>query len=178
MAPRVRTKMAISTGVDRDRVVLAQTVWLLTSKWSRTGSRTADRRPPLRRWVSTWVKWMRILADRTNLGSGGVVSITCVIDNRTSRLLEHPSVATTGFSDDDRGIVPEVAEMVENTMNDLASEGENDTYRMVQRLRRKVSKLMDSKYKREPVILPTIIATSGEVLVADEDDVKATRPSQ
>ena len=49
---------------------------------------------------------------------------------------------------------------------------------MVQRLRRKVSKLMDSKYKREPVILPTIIATSGEVLVADEDDVKATRPSQ
>src|SRR5690625_336175 len=118
------------------------------------------------------------LADRTNLGSGGVVSITCVIDNRTSRLLEHPSVATTGFSDDDRGIVPEVAEMVENTMNDLASEGENDTYRMVQRLRRKVSKLMDSKYKREPVILPTIIATSGEVLVADEDDVKATRPSQ
>ncbi len=35
-------------------------------------------------------------------------------------------------------------------------EGENDTYRMVQKLRRKVSKLMDSKYKREPVILPTI----------------------
>lgn len=176
---RANKELAISTGVDRDRVVLAQNgvvVDLQNGRAQVVGQLTVGH---------LYVDGVNMgevdadtLADRTNLGSGGVVSITCVIDNRTSRLLEHPSVATTGFSDDDRGIVPEVAELVENTMNDLASEGENDTYRMVQRLRRKVSKLMDSKYKREPVILPTIIATSGEVLVADEDDVKATRPSQ
>ncbi|NWO16469.1 MAG: ribonuclease J [Corynebacterium sp.] len=176
---RANKELAISTGVDHDRVVLAQNgvvVDLQNGRAQVVGQLTVGH---------LYVDGVNMgevdadtLADRTNLGSGGVVSITCVIDNRTSRLLEHPSVATTGFSDDDRGIVPEVAEMVENTMNDLASEGENDTYRMVQRLRRKVSKLMDSKYKREPVILPTIIATSGEVLVADEDDVKATRPSQ
>ena len=176
---RANKELAISTGVDRDRVVLAQNgvvVDLQNGRAQVVGQLTVGH---------LYVDGVNMgevdadtLADRTNLGSGGVVSITCVIDNRTSRLLEHPSVATTGFSDDDRGIVPEVAEMVENTMNDLASEGENDTYRMVQRLRRKVSKLMDSKYKREPVILPTIIATSGEVLVADEDDVKATRHSQ
>ena len=176
---RANKELAISTGVDRDRVVLAQNgvvVDLQNGRAQVVGQLTVGH---------LYVDGVNMgevdadtLADRTNLGSGGVVSITCVIDNRTSRLLEHPSVATTGFSDDDRGIVPEVAEMVENTMNDLASEGENDTYRMVQRLRRKVSKLMDSKYKREPVILPTIIATSGEVLLADEDDVKATRPSQ
>ncbi|WP_313678158.1 ribonuclease J [Corynebacterium stationis] len=176
---RANKELAISTGVDRNRVVLAQNgvvVDLQNGRAQVVGQLTVGH---------LYVDGVNMgevdadtLADRTNLGSGGVVSITCVIDNRTSRLLEHPSVATTGFSDDDRGIVPEVAEMVENTMNDLASEGENDTYRMVQRLRRKVSKLMDSKYKREPVILPTIIATSGEVLVADEDDVKATRPSQ
>lgn len=176
---RANKELAISTGVDRDRVVLAQNgvvVDLQNGRAQVVGQLTVGH---------LYVDGVNMgevdadtLADRTNLGSGGVVSITCVIDNRTSRLLEHPSVATTGFSDDDRGIVPEVAEMVENTMNDLASEGENDTYRMVQRLRRKVSKLMDSKYKREPVILPTIIAISGEVLVADEDDVKATRPSQ
>lgn len=176
---RANKELAISTGVDRDRVVLAQNgvvVDLQNGRAQVVGQLTVGH---------LYVDGVNMgevdadtLADRTNLGSGGVVSITCVIDNRTSRLLEHPSVATTGFSDDDRGIVPEVTEMVENTMNDLASEGENDTYRMVQRLRRKVSKLMDSKYKREPVILPTIIATSGEVLVADEDDVKATRPSQ
>ncbi|WP_077715798.1 ribonuclease J [Corynebacterium ammoniagenes] len=176
---RANKELAISTGVDRDRVVLAQNGVVVDMQNGRAqvvGQLTVGH---------LYVDGVNMgdvdadtLADRTNLGSGGVVSITCVIDNRTSRLLEHPTVSTTGFSDDDRGIVPEVAELVENTMNDLASEGENDTYRMVQRLRRKVSKLMDSQYKREPVILPTIIGTSGEVLVADEDEVKATRPSQ
>lgn len=176
---RANKELAISTGVDRDRVVLAQNgvvVDLQNGRAQVVGQLTVGH---------LYVDGVNMgdvdadtLADRTNLGSGGVVSITCVIDNRTSRLLEHPTVSTTGFSDDDRGIIPEVAELVENTMNDLASEGENDTYRMVQRLRRKVSKLMDSQYKREPVILPTIIATSGEVLVADDEDVKATRPSQ
>lgn len=176
---RANKELAISTGVDRDRVVLAQNgvvVDLQNGRAQVVGQLTVGH---------LYVDGVNMgdvdadtLADRTNLGSGGVVSITCVIDNRTSRLLEHPTVSTTGFSDDDRGIIPEVAELVESTMNDLASEGENDTYRMVQRLRRKVSKLMDSQYKREPVILPTIIATSGEVLVADDEDVKATRPSQ
>ena len=176
---RANKELAISTGVDRDRVVLAQNGVVVDMQNGRAqvvGQLTVGH---------LYVDGVNMgdvdadtLADRTNLGSGGVVSITCVIDNRTSRLLEHPTVSTTGFSDDDRGIVPEVAELVENTMNDLASEGENDTYRMVQRLRRKVSKLMDSQYKREPVILPTIIGTSGEVLVADEEEVKATRPSQ
>ena len=117
------------------------------------------------------------LADRTNLGSGGVVSITCVIDNRTMRLMEHPTVSTTGFSDDDRDVVPEVAKLVENTMNDLAAEGENDTYRMVQKLRRKVAKLMESKYKREPVILPTIVPTASGNVVAEDDEVHASRES-
>lgn len=176
---RANKELAISTGVDRDRVVLAQdgvVVDLQDGRAQVVGQLTVGH---------LYVDGVNMgdvdadtLADRTNLGSGGVVSITCVIDNRTSRLLEHPTVSTTGFSDDDRGIIPEVAELVESTMNDLASEGENDTYRMVQRLRRKVSKLMDSQYKREPVILPTIIATSGEGLVADDEDVKATRPSQ
>ena len=100
-----------------------------------------------------------------------------MIDNRTSRLLEHPAVSTTGFSDDDRGIVPEVAEMVEDTMNDLAAEGENDTYRMVQKIRRKVAKLMSSKYKREPVILPTIVPTNSDILLPDDDEVQASRES-
>ena len=67
--------------------------------------------------------------------------------------------------------------MVENTMNDLAAEGENDTYRMVQKLRSKVSKLMDSKYKREPVILPTIVPTNSGPLVTDDEDVDASRES-
>ena len=175
---RANKELAISTGVARDRTVLAQNGVVVDLRKGRAevvgqlqvGHLYVDG-------VSMGDVDADTLADRTNLGAGGVVSITCVIDNRTSRLLEHPTVATTGFSDDDRGVVPEVAEMVENTMNDLAAEGENDTYRMVQKLRRKVSKLMDSKYKREPVILPTIVPTNSGTLLADDADVDASRES-
>ena len=48
---------------------------------------------------------------------------------------------------------------------------------MVQKLRRKVSKLMDSKYKREPVILPTIVPTNSDILLPDDDEVHASRES-
>ncbi|HDV6348991.1 TPA: ribonuclease J [Corynebacterium striatum] len=175
---RANKELAVSTGVDRDRVVLAQNGVVVDLRNGRAevvgqitvGNLYVDG-------VSMGDVDADTLADRTNLGSGGVVSITCVIDNRTSRLLEHPAVSTTGFSDDDRGIVPEVAKLVESTMNDLAAEGENDTYRMVQKLRRKVSKLMDSKYKREPVILPTIIPTNSGPLLADDEEVEASRES-
>ncbi|QCB28657.1 ribonuclease J [Corynebacterium endometrii] len=175
---RANKELAISTGVDRDRVVLAQNGVVVDLAKGRAnvvgqiqvGNLYVDG-------VSMGNVDADTLTDRTNLGAGGVVSITCVIDNRTARLLEHPTVATTGFSEDDRNVVPEIAELVENTMNDLAAEGENDTYRMVQKLRRKVGKLMSSKYKREPVILPTIVPTSGDGSYIDDDEVRASRES-
>lgn len=175
---RANKELAISTGVERDRVVLAQNGVVVDLQNGRAqvvgqiqvGHLYVDG-------VNMGEVDADTLADRTNLGAGGVVSITCVIDNRTSRLLERPTVATTGFNDDDRSITKEVAEMVETTMNDLAAEGENDTYRMVQKLRRKVSKLMDSKYKREPVILPTIVPTSGDGSYVDDDEVHSARES-
>ncbi|GEB96877.1 ribonuclease J [Corynebacterium flavescens] len=175
---RANKELAISTGVRRDRVVLAQNGVVVDL---RNGRAEVVGQIPVGNLYVDGVSMGDVdadtLADRTNLGAGGVVSITCVIDNRTMRLMEHPAISTTGFADDDRGVVPEVAEIVEHIMNDLAAEGENDTYRMVQKLRRKVSKLMDSKYKREPVILPTIVPTASGNIVTDDDDVEASRES-
>ncbi|WKD57490.1 Putative ribonuclease J [Corynebacterium capitovis DSM 44611] len=118
-----------------------------------------------------------VLADRSSLASGGVVSITCVVDDRTGRLLESPRVSTTGFSDDDRDFNKRVIVGVESVMNDLAAEGENDPYRMVQALRRKVSRAIEQKYKREPVILPTVVPMAAENSPVDDDDVAASRES-
>ena len=118
-----------------------------------------------------------VLADRSSLASGGVVSITCVIDDRTGQLLEAPRVSTTGFSDDDRDFNKKLVEAVENVMGDLAAEGENDPYRMVQQLRRKLSRSIEQKYKREPVILPTVVPMAAENLPVDDEDIEATRES-
>ena len=118
-----------------------------------------------------------VLADRTSLASGGVVSITCVIDDRTGRLLETPRVSTTGFSEDDRDFNKRVIEGVETVMGDLAAEGENDPYRMVQQLRRKVSRAIEQKYKREPVILPTVVPMAADNVPVEDDEVQASRES-
>lgn len=118
-----------------------------------------------------------VLADRSSLASGGVVSITCVIDDGTGQLLEAPRVSTTGFSDDDRDFNKKLVEAVENVMGDLAAEGENDPYRMVQQLRRKLSRSIEQKYKREPVILPTVVPMAAENLPVDDEDIEATRES-
>ena len=118
-----------------------------------------------------------VLADRSSLASGGVVSITCVIDDRTGQLLEAPRVSTTGFSDDDRDFNKKLVERVEGVMGDLAAEGENDPYRMVQQLRRKVSRAIEQKYKREPVILPTVVPMAADNLPVEDDDIELTRES-
>ena len=119
-----------------------------------------------------------VLADRTSLASGGVVSITCVIDDATGRLLEAPRVSTTGYTDDDRDFNKKVVEGVEAVMGDLAAEGENDPFRMVQQIRRKVSRAIEQNYKRQPVILPTVVPMSSDNHAATEDEIAATRESR
>ena len=83
-----------------------------------------------------------------------------------------------GFSDDAKTMMPEVQNLVENTMNDLAAEGENDPYRMVQHLRRKVSRYVEQTWRRNPMIMPTVVPMSSDVhSPIDDDEVKRSRPS-
>ncbi|AIL97112.1 ribonuclease J [Corynebacterium ureicelerivorans] len=119
-----------------------------------------------------------VLGERSSLASGGVVSITCVIDDRTGRLLEVPQVSTTGYTDDDRDFNKKVVEGVEAVMGDLAAEGENDPFRMVQQIRRKVSRAIEQNYKRQPVILPTVVPMSSENYAASDEEVAANRESR
>lgn len=175
---RANKELAVSTGVKPDNVVLAQNgvvVDLLNGQISvagqyQVGNLYVDG-------VTMGDVDAETLADRTNLGSGGVVSVTCVIDDSTGQLIEAPRVSTTGFAEDDRGVIPEVAEMVESAMADLAAQGENDTYRMVQQLRRKISKAIEQKWKREPVILPTVIPVNTGSDVVDDHEVESARES-
>ena len=87
-------------------------------------------------------------------------------------------MSTTGLVDDDRGVLPDLVELVENTMMDLAAEGENDPYRMVQQLRRRVSRTIEQKYKREPVILPTVVPMNADdTAPLSNEDVESSRES-
>lgn len=176
---RANKELAIATGVERDRVVLAQNgvvVDLVNGQ-----ARVVGQIPVGNLYVDGVTMGdidQEVLDDRTSMGEGGLITITAVIDNRSGRLLEHPTVVAKGFSEDAVTMMPEVNELVENTMNDLAAEGENDPYRMVQHLRRKVSRYVEQTWRRKPMIMPTVVPMSSDVHAPVEDEeVLRSRPS-
>ena len=75
-----------------------------------------------------------------------------------------------GFSDDARDMLKEIQEKVDNVMIDLAGEGENDPYRMAQAIRRKVGKLISDKWNRKPMIVPTVVPMSSEIVEELEEE--------
>ena len=175
---RANGDLAISTGVKRENVMLAQNGVVVDLNNGK--AQVVGQYPVGHLYVdgnSMGEVEADVLADRTTLGSGGVVSVTAVINDSTGRLLETPKVATTGVAEDDRGQVRELVELAENTMNDLAAEGENDVYRMVQQLRRRMGKHITQKYQREPMILPTIIPIAADAGVVEDEDIEAARES-
>lgn len=175
---RANKELAISTGVARDQVVLAQNGVVVDLVGGRAN--VVGQIPVGNLYVDGTIMGdidEEVLADRTSMGEGGLISVTVVIDNRTGRPLERPTVQAKGFSEDAAAMMPEVTDLVENIMLDLAGEGENDPYRMVQQLRRKVSRYVEQKWRRNPMIIPTVVPMHAEVTHIDDEDIKGTRPS-
>ena len=50
--------------------------------------------------------------------------------------------------------------------------------RQVQQIRRKVSRAIEQNYKRQPVILPTVVPMSSDNHIASEDEIASTRESR
>lgn len=97
------------------------------------------------------------LSDRLVLGEGGFIAITVLIDESTGRAVGTPEVSGRGFSDDPAAL-KEAAQFVEQTLAELAGEGVTDTHRIAQAIRRVVGRWVSEKYRRRPMIVPTVIA--------------------
>jgi ribonuclease J len=162
---RANRKLAVSTGVNPDNTVLAQNgvvVDLVNGHASVVGQ------VPVGNLYVDGITMGDVgeeeIEDRTTMMEGGLINVTVVIDNRSGRPLEDPQVVAKGFSDASREMMKQVAEVVDNTMLDLSGEGENDPYRMAQALRRKVGKFVRDKWKREPLIVPTVVPMTSEIV--------------
>lgn len=176
---RANKELAISTGVDPSRVVLAQNGVVVDLVDGR--AQVVGQIPIGHLYVDGTTMGdvgEHVLADRTELGESGLIALTAVIDNRSGRLLERPTVQARGFSEDAKSMMPEIAELAENIMLDLAGEGENDTYRMVQQLRRRIRKYTEKKWSRSPMIVPTVVQMASQTDSLDDDDVAQTVESR
>ncbi|RAV34119.1 ribonuclease J [Corynebacterium heidelbergense] len=173
---RANKELAISTGVNPENIPLAQNgvvVDLVDGQARVVGQFPVG---------NLYVDGVRmgdiddeVLEDRTAMADGGLLAVSVVIDNRSGRPLESPQIQAKGFSDDARDMLTELRELVDNIMMDLAGEGENDPYRMAQAIRRRVGKHIADKWKRKPLVVPTVIPMTSEIV--EELDEVESRPA-
>lgn len=96
------------------------------------------------------------LSDRLILGEGGFISITVAIDRQTGRAMGTPTLSGRGFSDDPKAL-DDVLPLVEAELARTEADGITDPHRVAQAVRRVVGRWVSDKYRRRPMIVPTVI---------------------
>lgn len=176
---RANKELAISTGVKPENVVLAQNGVVVDLVDGR--ARVVGQVPVGNLYVDGVTMGdvdADVLADRAELREGGLITVTAVIDNRTGRPLEKPKAQARGYSDDVKEVLATVEQVVDDTLFDLAGSGENNPYRMAQEVRRRTERVINQKWRRSPMVVPTIVPMSSESTdeVTDED-IRESRES-
>src|ERR1700758_2147418 len=95
------------------------------------------------------------LGERLILSSG-FVAVTVVVQRGTGRPAAPVHLQSRGFSEDPKALEP-VARKVDDELELLAKERVTDPPRIAQAVRRTVGKWVGETYRRQPMIVPTII---------------------
>ena len=95
------------------------------------------------------------LGERLILSSG-FVAVTVIVQRGTGRPATTPHLYSRGFSEDPKALEPAVRK-VEAELESLAAENVTDPIRIAQAVRRTVGKWVGETYRRQPMIVPTVI---------------------
>jgi ribonuclease J len=95
------------------------------------------------------------LGERLILSSG-FVAVTVLLRRGTGRPAGPPHLYSRGFSEDPKALEPAVRN-VETELEALAAEGVTDPVRIAQAVRRTVGKWVGETYRRQPMIVPTVL---------------------
>jgi ribonuclease J len=155
---RANADLAIRTGVPADRVVLAEdgVVVDLVDGVARITGRVEVGHVYVD-GLSVGDVGESTLSDRLILGEGGFIAISIAIDSTTGRAVAPITVSGRGFSDDPKALA-EVLPLVEMELSRTEAEAITDTHRIAQAVRRVVGRWVAGKYRRRPMIVPTVIA--------------------
>ncbi|TFV54955.1 ribonuclease J [Mycobacterium sp. PS03-16] len=95
------------------------------------------------------------LGERLILSSG-FVAVTVVVHRGTGRPAGPPNLMSRGFSEDPKALEP-AARKVADELEVLANDAVTDPARIAQAVRRTVGKWVGETYRRQPMIVPTVI---------------------
>lgn len=153
---RANAALAASTGVPPENIVLAEngvSVDLVAGKASIAGAVTVGKM--FVDGLITGDVGDATLGERLILSSG-FVAVTVVIHRETGKPAGPAHLHSRGFSEDPKALEP-VARNVERELESLAADNITDPTRIAQAVRRTVGKWVGETYRRQPMIVPTVI---------------------
>jgi ribonuclease J len=153
---RANAALAEKSGVPKDSIVLAEngvSVDLVAGKVSISGA------VPLGKMfvdgLVTGDVGDATVGERLTLSSG-FISITVIVNRGTGKLAAPPHLHSRGFSEDPKALEP-AAQKVQEALETLAAEKVTDPTRIAQAARRAVGKWVGEVYRRQPMIVPTVL---------------------
>jgi ribonuclease J len=153
---RANAKLAVRSGVPEEQVMLAEngvSVDLVNGVASIAGAV-----PVGKMFVDGLVTGDvgdAVVGERLTLSSG-FVAVTIVVRRGTGKQVMPPHLSSRGFSEDPKALEP-AAEKVEEALRALAEERVTDVSRIAQAARRAVGKWVGEVYRRQPMIVPTVL---------------------
>lgn len=153
---RANAALATKTGVPEENVVIAEngvSVDLVAGRVSISGSVPVGKM--FVDGLITGDVGDATLGERLLLSSG-FIAVTVVVRRGTGKSAAPAHLHSRGFSEDPKALEP-VAWMVEAELEKLAAQGITDPSRIAQAVRRTVGKWVGEKYRRQPMIVPTVI---------------------
>ncbi|WP_029111117.1 ribonuclease J [Mycobacterium sp. URHD0025] len=153
---RANAALAASTGVPPENIVLAEngvSVDLVAGKASIAGAVTVGKM--FVDGLITGDVGDATLGERLILTSG-FVAVTVVVHRETGKPAAPAHLYSRGFSEDPKALEP-VARNVERELESLAADNITDPARIAQAVRRTVGKWVGETYRRQPMIVPTVI---------------------
>jgi ribonuclease J len=153
---RANAKLAERTGVEPESIMLAEngvSVDLVAGRASIAGAVTTGKM--FVDGLITGDVGDATLGERLILSSG-FIAVTVVVHRGTGRPAGPAHLHSRGFSEDPKALEP-VARKVEDELEYLASENVTEPTRIAQAVRRTVGKWVGEAYRRQPMIVPTVI---------------------
>ncbi|RZS86832.1 ribonuclease J [Motilibacter rhizosphaerae] len=154
---RANGDIAVRTGVERDRVVLADNGVVVDLVDGR--AKVVGKVPAGFVYVSgTTVGSVTeaSLKDRLTLAAEGVITVVAIVDTRTGRLAEPPDFLVRGFVHDEK-VVEESVPLIEQALEKAAGEGIGDQRQLEEIISRAVAQWAWRAHKRNPIVLPVVI---------------------
>ncbi|BBY66272.1 ribonuclease J [Mycolicibacterium helvum] len=153
---RANAKLAARSGVPEENIVVAESGVSVDLVGGRVA--VAGAVPVGKMFVDGLVTGdvgEPTLGERLILSSG-FIAATIVVKRETGRLAAPPHLYSRGFSEDPKALEPAMRK-VEAELESLASGNVTDPIRIAQVVRRTVGKWVGETYRRQPMIVPTVI---------------------